>query len=398
MLLKVRNVLFWVHLSLGITTALVALILCVTGAILAVELPVTRWADQRHVVAPAQAPDLPAVEPLAKAVQLKESKPPASFTISRDPRDPAVVSFGRRDQVYYDPWRGESLGKDPSGLHEVFRGVMVFHRWFALSGAGRDVGRMVVGVSTLGFVIITLTGVFLWLPRRWRWPQLRAVIWFKRGLKGKARDFNWHHVLGIWFVVPLLFFAVTGAGIGFKWLNAGLVRAAGGEVSASRGKGGPPRGRGDDARGDDARGDITLTTRMVGADAAMALAAKTHPDWQRMSVDTPASASAPIKITVDAGNGRQVQHQTVLTIARPAPRIIRTSGWGEATRDRQVRTVIRFGHTGELFGALGLLLAVLACVAGAVLSVTGGLLSWRRYTAWQKRRARAAARAEDETT
>jgi uncharacterized iron-regulated membrane protein len=27
---------------------------------------------------------------------------------------------------------------------------------------------------------------------------MRNVLWFRRGLPGKARDFNWHNVIGFW--------------------------------------------------------------------------------------------------------------------------------------------------------------------------------------------------------
>ena len=49
---------------------------------------------------------------------------------------------------------------------------------------------------------------------------------------------------------------------------------------------------------------------------------------------------------------------------------------------------MRFGHTGEVFGVPGQILAGLASAGGCVLVWTGFALAWRRFTAWRARRQR----------
>jgi uncharacterized iron-regulated membrane protein len=46
-------------------------------------------------------------------------------------------------------------------------------------------------------------GIFLWFPRVCRWSAVRGLVWFKGGLRGKARDFNWHNTVGFWSAIPL---------------------------------------------------------------------------------------------------------------------------------------------------------------------------------------------------
>lgn len=392
---KIRSMLFWLHLGIGVVTALVALMLCVTGALLALELPITQWADSQLVEAPSGAQGPPSTEALALKVAQAQPRVPEQITVGRAINEPAVVSFGRRDQVYFDPWRGESLGAGAKGVHDVFRALMTFHRWFSLEGAARDVGRTIVGLSTLGFVVLTLTGIVLWLPRRWRRQNVRAVIWFRRGLKGKARDFNWHHVFGIWSVLPLVFFAVTGAAIAYPWLNQGLQSLAGAEQKQQQkpraGAGAQRQGEGRaQAPQDKPEAAAAWVSRLTGVDAALERAAKEAPDWRRLSVSVPATSEAPFVIVADSGNGRQPQHRVELTIERQSLAVSKRKGWAQSDTSQQVRGFIRFGHTGEYGGWLGQLIAVLASVAGAVLSVTGVLLSWRRFGQWRKRRARQA--------
>lgn len=396
---RIRSLLFWLHLSLGVLISIVALTLCITGTLLALEVPVTQWADRQLIEAPGGEPSggAPSVEQIAAAIEAGEPRPPQRITLGRDPQDPAVVSYGRHDDLYFHPRTGEALGAGAASVHGAFRALMLFHRWFSLEGEGREVGKAIVGVSTLIFVVLTISGAFLWLPRKWRWKNVKAVLLLRRGLKGKARDFNWHHVFGFWFLIPLLFFGVTGAAIGYAWLNQGLVELAGGEVSQG-GHGGPPKGRGRPGGppggpgGAPAAAPATpLKDRLAGVDAALAEVVRQTPGWRRISVDVPADTTAPWSITADQGNGRQPQHQIKMTVSRDPIAVTERSGWGEASISHKVRRIIRFGHTGEIAGWIGILIAALASAAGVLLSITGVSLSWRRYSRWRGKRAARAS-------
>ena len=65
----------------------------------------------------------------------------------------------------------------------------------------KGLGHWIAAVSNLLFGALILFGVILWLPRRWSWKAVRASIAFRGGLKGRARDWNWHNVFGIWCAV-----------------------------------------------------------------------------------------------------------------------------------------------------------------------------------------------------
>lgn len=71
---------------------------------------------------------------------------------------------------------------------------------------------------------------------------MRASIAFRSGLRGKAREWNWHNVVGIWCALPLLVIVLTGVVMSFDWANALLFRVTGSTPAASG------RGNGDSAR------------------------------------------------------------------------------------------------------------------------------------------------------
>src|SRR5262249_16794562 len=95
------------------------------------------------------------------------------------------------------------------------------------SGDGREVGQRIVGAATLLFLLLGLTGPFLWFPRIWNRWTVRRVVWFRRGLRGRARDWNWHHVLGFWCLPVLLVVSASGVVMSYRWANDAVFRLAG---------------------------------------------------------------------------------------------------------------------------------------------------------------------------
>ena len=96
------------------------------------------------------------------------------------------------------------------------------------------------------FLFIVASGIYMWFPRRWTSQTVKAVLLFKPGVRGKARDFNWHNVIGIWSAVPLLIVVASAVPISFPWGNNLVYRMVGEEPPAPRGGG---RGGGEGAEG-----------------------------------------------------------------------------------------------------------------------------------------------------
>ena len=95
---------------------------------------------------------------------------------------------------------------------------MRLHRWLCLP---TEIGRPIVGVATLIYVVLTLTGLLLWLPRTaaaWR----RKSTW-KTALNVRVRRGGWplvfdlHNALGFYTLLPALILALTGLCWSFGW-------------------------------------------------------------------------------------------------------------------------------------------------------------------------------------
>jgi uncharacterized iron-regulated membrane protein len=99
----------------------------------------------------------------------------------------------------------------------------------------------------------------------------------------------------------------------------------------------------------------------------------------------PRTDKDPIAFTIDRGDGGQPQLRTTLSLDRSG-QVVSRDAFFEQTLGRQIRSVMRFAHTGEVLGIPGQTVAGLVSAAGVVMVWTGLALTWRRFLAWVSRR------------
>jgi uncharacterized iron-regulated membrane protein len=406
---RIRTVFFWLHLVAGLAAGIVVLIMSVTGVLLTYEKQLVHYADTRNVTveAPAGAARLPIDELLARVRATGLVAEPSAITVRRDPAAPVALAVGAGQIAYVDPYSGRLLGRGDPGVRAFFRSVTDWHRWLAASGEYRATGRAVTGASNLAFLFLVLSGAYLWIPRTWAWRAIRQVIWFRGGLPAKARDFNWHNTIGVWSVVPLAIVVASGAVISYPWASNLVYRAVGEAPPAPRGAAPRPEGR--QARADagtprgDAAGRVSGGTGAAPAperaalNAAWTVAERQREGWRTIVVRVPATASAPLAFTIDEGGPGQPQYRGTLTVD-PATAAVRSWEPFEAqSRGRQMRSLLRFAHTGEVGGLVGQTIAGLVSLGAVFLVYTGFALTLRRFAAWRSRRSRDAAAVPERT-
>jgi uncharacterized iron-regulated membrane protein len=289
-------------------------------------------------------------------------------------------------------------------MHETFQKITAWHRWLATEGEGRATARSITGASNFAFLFIVLSGIYLWLPKLWTMRHLRPIIWFKGGLSGKARDFNWHNVFGIWMAIPLAIIVATGLPMSYRWANDLLYRMMGSEVPVQGAAGGRGAGGG---RGDGGREGRAAAPQASPVRIGHLLESVQHrvPDWQSISVRLPEKPTAPVVFAVDTGDGGQPQKRSTITVDPASDHITKTETFADNSAGRKLRTWSRFAHTGEYYGIVGQTIAGLASLAGVMLVWTGISLGLRRLAAWRSRnaarpgpRGKSAGRAEEELT
>ena len=97
--------------------------------------------------------------------------------------------------------------------------MLHWHRWLGTEGETRATARSITGAYNLAFLWLAVTGVYLWWPRSWRWRALKPSLLFNARLRGKARDWNWHNVIGFWCSTVLIVLTVTASVMSSPWDN-----------------------------------------------------------------------------------------------------------------------------------------------------------------------------------
>lgn len=369
MILKLRSILFWMHLAVGVVAGLFILNMAASGILIAYQKQILALAEsgQKTVAIPAGGQRLE-VEALTARVQ--EARPQTKLSgvvLYADPSASAMFYVGRDNNVLFvNPYTGEVLGEGQKGLRGFFNFVTSWHRWLALEGTSRPIGKGITGAVSMTYFVLLLSGLILWLPQRWSRKRVRQGAVLDLKLRGKARDWNWHNTIGLWCAPLLLFVTLTGIIMSYDWASGLLFKLTGNPVPEQRREGG---------RGGDGPGKIDLT----GLNPLWSRAEKQVPGWHSISLRFSGSANAPASFMIDRGNGGRPDLVAQLNLDRETGEVVRWQPYEAQNAGQKLRAWTRPIHTGEAGGFLGQSIAVLAALGGIFLVWTGLSLAWRRF-------------------
>jgi len=378
----VRRVVFWLHLTLGCVAGLVILTMSVTGILLAFERQINAKADapavlQSQTSAAGQAP----VDALLDRLKGDGQGMPTQLVLHNSPKMPAEARYGREKTLFLNPWTGEMIGQPNESTREFFGAVERVHRSVGL-GMRSAMGRGITGAANLMFLFMVVSGIYLWIPKVWSATSLRARTWFRGRLTGRAREWSWHNVIGIWVAFPLFFIVASGVVMSYPWAN-NLLYTMTGSNSPSQQPGGPgPRGeaqaRGYKRGGKPARADAGAAVTLHSMDEMVQLAKQQVPEWKSITVDVPRGDARMLNLSVDTSIGGQPEKSRQLVMNRETGRIDAVKRFSDNVAGRRLRAYARFVHTGEEFGVAGEVIAALASLGAVVLVWTGLSMALRR--------------------
>jgi len=383
----VRSTFFWIHLSVGIAASALILLMSVTGVLLGFERQAIAAIDGTVTVAPAQGLPRLAIDSVL-AQHAIDRADVASVVMRAESDRPLTIRFRERDRaaLLVDPWRGTTIESPPPGKGQAFFSALRrWHRWVGATGTEwRTRFRAATGAANLAFLFLVLSGLYLWWPGKWTRQRLVATTVPRLSATGKARDFNWHHSFGVLAALPLALIVASGVFISYQWPGRLLDRYLGSpaERVAARAPARAP------ARDDSA--SPSAQPAPVHADApldrSVEHAISAHPDWRQLTLTLPADRDTVLRVAVAEGNTYRPDQRYALTFSRSTGALRSASRYADLSLSRRIRAWVRFGHTGEVFGVTGQLIATVATAVGALLVWTGLALSWRRWRQWRGRR------------
>ncbi|WP_367872306.1 PepSY-associated TM helix domain-containing protein [Luteolibacter sp. Populi] len=361
----IRTVFFWAHLAGGVAAGLIILVMAASGILISFERQITEAANGFALTAPADGKKLGPAEMLA-ALQAKEpGAAPSGLTVFADPAQPTAFQFGKEKTVFVNPYTGEVLGEGARKTRAFFQFVTGVHRWLALKGDAQKTGQSITSAAAVVFFFLILSGLVIWIPKRWTRRGVKVIALFQGKLKGRARDWNWHNVAGIWFALPLLVISGTGLIIAYPWATALLFKAAGEAPPPPKG---PPPAK--------PKGPAPAIDT-AGWNGGLGAAAAVNARWESIQFQFPQGKDLVFNIA-ESHRGRPDLKQTV-TVALPGGEVKKVENFEALGKGRQWRLWARWIHTGEAGGSVGQGIAALSAMAVLLLVWTGLALSWRRF-------------------
>ena len=367
-----RRIIFWAHLVVGVATGLVIFALAFTGVMLTYEAQIKAAFDP-SVVPTTEYTEVMSADDIMKIARPAFPGETATLNFYSDASKPISVSAGRHEAKLIDPYSGAFIEADSNPTEGFFGLMESIHRNLAM---GFDsAGSQMVKISNVAFLFIILSGIYLWLPRKWKWSFIKQKIFFQKMPTAKARDFNWHHVFSFWVVIPLMAVVGSGAVLSYPWASNLVFAAAGLEAPQGRGQ-----GKGMWAKSSGGSTSSLPAEQLVSFQSILDKAEGVESNWKTISIIVPASDQAKtVDVLIDTGNGKQGAAQQTITYDRESGAVASVKGPNEmATPTQSLRRYIRFLHTGEVYGVVGQTLAGIASLACLFLVWTGFALAWRR--------------------
>ncbi len=222
------------HLWLGLASGLVVFIVSLTGAIFVFQDEIR---DATQPWRKVEVPTAPAALPPSRLQAVAQRNHPelmAGWFMYMGPDRSAVV-YGKDKEdgefaAFLNPYTGQELHYQ-NLQRDFFTVVQDIHMHLLLPD---QIGELVVGTSVLLLVVMLLTGIVLWWPKRKNDRHRSFTI--KWGARWRRVNYDLHNVLGFYAASVALVLAVTGLVMSFGWVRESVywVSNAGQEYPAEK--------------------------------------------------------------------------------------------------------------------------------------------------------------------
>ena len=221
-LLRRNQFLFNLHLILSIIFAIPLLVVGVTGAILSYQHELEEIINLNAAKVEKTGEMLSVEQILQSFSEQTGVKQPARLVLPKSENEAIKIYANNNDAYLVDPYTAQIIGKD-YGVAFV-RVAMSLHRnlGFALTGnkTAGEVGKQIVGASTVAMIVLVISGVWLHFPRLKRKFAEAVKPNFK--LKKYALFHNLHTSFGVLSAAIYLIICLTGLMWSYRWYNGAV--------------------------------------------------------------------------------------------------------------------------------------------------------------------------------
>jgi uncharacterized iron-regulated membrane protein len=259
---------------------------------------------------------------------------------------------GTKITAFVNPYTG-NIVELYNYKNSFFFTMMSLHRWL-LSG---DVGKLIVGISTLLFLFILITGLILWWYKTKAIFKQRLNIKFAAGWKRINHDL--HIVLGFYTAIFLFIFAFTALAWSFQWFNDGIYTV----TNSTKEQPKPPISSYD-----------TLNNKLVKVDSVYRLAKATIQEAQYYTIQLPKDSLGVFTVLVLT---KTALHETATDsyyFNQYSGNLLNSVKFSDKNLGQRVRANFKPIHLSSIFGLPSKIIGFIVCLLGVSFPITGTIM------------------------
>jgi uncharacterized iron-regulated membrane protein len=384
------------HLWLGIASGLVLFIVCFTGTILTFEQEIVEWANSERykVSVPANAKVMSIDQLIVLTEQRLKGKVTGieipkkkndvyRFTVKEklDKKEgdrklngihepsakngsmplgvkpgPSGGGGGGGKTYLVNPYTAAVTGTTKSATSAFFSTVMGLHRWLLLQDGG---GKIVVGVATIIFVLLIISGLVIWWPLNLKnWKQGFQI---KFSANWKRINHDLHNTLGFYSFLVLLIMSLTGLCWSFAWYRTGVSNLLGDEVFKQRKEQPLP------SDPTNAGAKPSLAVLISATDQAF-------PYEGNYRLRFPADSAGSYVINKTRSGFFVHTAADKIQFDQYSGAVLKKERFSDKPFNEQLAASVRSLHLGDIYGAFSKIIYFLACLFATSLPVTGTII------------------------
>ena len=357
--LRLRRAWVLVHLWLGLTLGVIGALVGVTGSVLVFDRAIDGALNPQRYATSGREVALPYADYAQRGARaVGEGARAVNLRIPQEESTPVVVfvrakgETGGLRRVYLDPPTGRVLDAPPQG------GLVGWAHDFHESLKLRDYnGREIVGCVGIAMLISSLSGIYLWWPRR----RVRTKDFGLR--RGVAMSRNLHLTLGIYGSLVLAMLSFTGIFLAFPDAGRAGVALFASVSPSTRGMQAPQAAEGQG--------------RALTPDEAVAIARGKYPASSVAGIGLPSGPRGVYRIALREPDDDNERGSTAVFVDPRSGALLRQLDRASQTSGDAFLAFQRPLHEGDPLGIGGRVVIAIVGLLPALFVVTGTMM-WLR--------------------
>ncbi|MDB5001548.1 MAG: hypothetical protein JWR76_2630, partial [Mucilaginibacter sp.] len=318
---------------------------------------------------PQRSVEIGAILPEKKGKGDKQKAGPPKETGNAGGKDKSKGKEGEKATtvLYVNPYTGQVIEQFSKKQSFLFT-VEMLHR-FLLAGKN-SAGDMIVGLSTLLFLFILITGIILWWPKTKNIMRQRLKIKFNGS--GKRLTHDLHIVTGFYTSIFLIIIVLTGLVMSFGWANKALYVITGSEQQKEQSK--IPESA--------YQADLIP----ISIEAVLKTVAGKINASETYSIRTPRDSAGTFNISI-LQKGAMESASDSYSIDQYNSKIVATQLFADKSLGQRIRAYVKPVHTGSIYGIPTKIISFIVCLLACIFPVTG-VMMWLNRMGKKKTRIR----------